>query len=86
MRHAMLLLLALTGLCSCGPKQAPVMVTVPVVLCPPPSAPVMPEINAALPLDSPANVEALMIRDDMFRAYIQGLRSALECYRAQVSQ
>ncbi len=86
MRHALLLLLALTGLCSCGPKQAPVMVTVPVVQCPAPPAPVMPEVNAALPLDSPANVEALMIRDDMFRAYIQGLRSSLECYRAQGGQ
>jgi len=86
MRHALLLLLALTGLCSCGPKQAPVMVTVPVVQCPAPSVPMMPEINATLPLDSPANVETLMIRDDMFRAYILGLRSALECYRSQVRQ
>lgn len=85
MRHALLLLLALTGLCSCGPKQATVIVTVPVALCLAPSAPVMPELNASLPLDSPENVEALMIRDDMFRAYAHGLRSALECYQAQVA-
>lgn len=83
MRHALLLLLALTGLCSCGPKQAPVMVTVPVVQCPAPPAPVMPEVNAALPLDSPANVEALMIRDDVLRGYIYGLESCVECYRRQ---
>lgn len=84
MKRAALLLLASIGLCSCGPKQAPVIVTVPVALCPAPSAPAMPEINAALSLDSPANVESLMIRDDMFRVYIQGLRSSLECYRAQL--
>jgi len=86
MRHALLLLLALTGLCSCGPKQAPVIVTVPVALCPAPSAPALPEINATLPLDSPENVEALMIRDDMLRSYVRGLRSSLDCYQAQAGQ
>jgi hypothetical protein len=46
----------------------------------------MPEIIATLPLDSPENVEALMIRDDIFRAYVRGLRSSLDCYRAQAGQ
>ena len=83
MRHALLLLLALTGLCSCGPKQAPVIVTVPVVQCPAPSRPDLPDMDAALPLDSPANVERLMIRDDALRGYIHGLESCVECYRRQ---
>jgi hypothetical protein len=46
----------------------------------------MPEINATLPLDSPENVEALMIRDDMLRTYVRGLRSSLDCYQAQAGQ
>lgn len=87
-RAALLLIvsIALCSACAVGAKNlspSPVVI-VPVVQCPAPSAPVMPEINATLPLDSPANVEALMIRDDMFRAYIHGLRSALECYSAQL--
>lgn len=84
MTRAALLLLALTGLCSCGPKQAPVIVTVPVAICPAPPAPAMPEINADLPLDSPENVEALMIRDDSMRGYIHALESCVECFRRQI--
>jgi hypothetical protein len=59
------------------------MVTVPLVECPPPAAPVLPDVDPALPLDSPSNVEALMVRDDVLRGYIHGLESCVECYRRQ---
>lgn len=84
MRRAMLLLLALTGLCSCGPKQAPVIVTAPLVECPAPSSPALPALDPSLPLDSPANVETIMLRDDIMRGYIRGLESCVDCYRRQV--
>lgn len=87
MRHELLLLLALTGLCSActvGAKNiSPPLVTVPVVQCPAPPRPALSVLDAALPLDSPANVEALMIRDDTLRSYIKGLESCVECYRKQ---
>ena len=83
MTRAALLLIVSIGLCSCGPKQGPVMVTVPVAQCPAPQRPALPDLDAALPLDSPANVERLMIRDDALRGYIHGLESCVECYRRQ---
>ena len=84
MRRAMLLLLALTGLCSCGPKQAPVIVTAPLVECPAPPRPELPTLESARPLDSPANIETIMFRDDIMRGYIRGLESCVDCYRRQV--
>lgn len=84
MRRAMLLLCGSIALCSCASRQpTEVRVTVPVVECPAPGRPALPELNPVLPLDHPVNVEALMIRDDAVRAYINGLESALDCYRAQ---
>lgn len=83
MRRAMLLLLGSIALCSACAKPAPVMVTAPLVACPAPSAPTLPALDPFLPLDSPTNVEALMIRDDALRGYIRGMESALECYRRQ---
>lgn len=84
MRLAMLLLCGSIALCSCSVRQpAVVQVTVPVVACPAPSRPILPELNPGLPLDHPVNVEALMIRDDAMRAYIHGMESALDCYREQ---
>lgn len=83
MRRALLLLLGSIALCSACARPAPVTVTAHLVECPAPSAPVLPDLDPALPLDSQANVEALMIRDDALRGYILGLESALECYRRQ---
>ncbi len=84
MRRAMLLLLALTCLCSCGPRQAPVIVTAPLVGCPAPPRPELPTLDPARPLDSPANIETIMFRDDIMRGYIRGLESCVDCYRRQV--
>ncbi|MBU4526557.1 MAG: hypothetical protein KUA37_02000 [Desulfomicrobium sp.] len=83
MKRAALLLLVSIALCSCSARPAPAVVTVSVAECPAPAAPVPPKLDPALPLDHPANVEALMIRDDAMRSYIQGLRSCLDCYRGQ---
>ncbi len=84
MRRAMLLLLGSIALCSACARPAPVMVTAPLAECPAPSAPALPALDPSLPLDSPANVEALMIRDDALRGYIRGLESSMDCYRKQV--
>jgi hypothetical protein len=53
MRHVTLLLLGSIALCSACAKPAPVVIE-PVVECPAPPRPVLPGIDAALPLDHPA--------------------------------
>lgn len=84
MKHALVLLTVLIVLCSCGcgQKQA-----VPLILryhdCPAPSVPVLPELDAAEPLDSTENVTRLLERDDRLRDYINGLKSALQCEQAR---
>lgn len=85
MRRAMLLLIALTGLCSCNARPAlpPVMVVHVSAICPAPVRPDLPVIDPDAALDSPANVERLMERDDLLRQYIKGLESTVECYKAQ---
>lgn len=84
MQRAVVLFCVSIALCSCGcgPKQA-----APLILkyhdCPAPSVPVLPELDAAEPLDSPENISRLLERDDRFRAYIDGLKSALQCEQAR---
>jgi hypothetical protein len=56
-----------------------------VVACPAPIAPELPTINGTLPLDGPANVDALMLRDDLMRGYIRGLEGCVECYERQTT-
>lgn len=84
MKHAVALLSVLIVLCNCGcgSKQ-----TVPLILehqtCPTPSVPALPELDAAEPLDSPENIVRLLERDDVLRAYIDGLNAALRCEQAR---
>lgn len=84
MKRAVVLFCALIALCSCGcgPKQ-----TAPLILkyhdCPVPPVPVLPELDAAEPLDSPENLSRLLEKDDRIRAYIDGLKSALQCEQAR---
>jgi hypothetical protein len=61
-----------------------VIITVPVVECPAPVRPTLPDVDPALPLDHAANVEVLMIRDDALRAYVHGMESTIGCYKNQV--
>ena len=84
MKHAAVLFCALIVLCSgCGQKQS----AAPLVLehhdCPTPSVPVLPDLEAAEPLDSPENIARLIERDDRLRSYIAGLKSALQCEQAR---
>lgn len=72
----------LMQLCSgCGGKQAPPLI-LNVPDCPAPAPPALPEIDGSAPLDSPANVERLMERDDRIRVHIDGLNAALRCFQA----
>lgn len=89
MRHVAVLWIVLTGLCSACTKPAPapqIVMAPAAVICPAPARPELPRIDGALPLDGPANIEALMTRDDMMRQYIHGLESAVECYQAQTRE
>lgn len=68
--------------CGCGRQQAaPHILNLPD--CPAPPAPVLPELDAAEPLDSPENVARLLTRDDRMRAYMDGLIAALRCHQAR---
>lgn len=83
MKRALVLLLVSIGLCSgCGHKRAaPLILNLPD--CPAPSVPVLPDLDAAEPLDSPENLSRLLERDDSIRAYIDGLNAALRCEQAR---
>ena len=79
------LLLPLTG--ACGKTEtiiAPVPELVRLAPCPAPEAPELPRILAA-PLDSPANLLRLRLRDEVLRGYIDGLEAALTCYQGQAA-
>jgi len=85
MKRAVVLLVALTALCSgCGTKQA-VPQPAPLVLnlpdCPSPVPPVLPAVDGTLPFDGPENMERLAERDDVVRGYVDGLEAAIRCYR-----
>ena len=74
--------IVLCSLCGCGQKQAaPLILNLPD--CPVPSVPALPELGGEEPLDSPENLARLLERDDRFRAYIDGLKSALQCEQAR---
>lgn len=89
MRHAALLLTILIVGCSgCArhvtpPAPPPAPVALPLAPCNAPAAPVLPAVDGNSPLDSPANVRALLDRDSLVRRYITGLRAALDCYNEQ---
>ncbi len=91
MTRAIVPLLVSIALCSvgCTAHQAtapPAPVVVFITECPAPARPVLPHLNGSLPFDHPVNVEAILERDDAYRAYIQGLEAAIECYRAQTEE
>ena len=74
--------IVLCSLCGCGQrKAAPLILNLPD--CPAPSVPALPELGGEEPLDSPENLSRLLERDDRFRAYIDGLKSALQCEQAR---
>lgn len=87
MTRAALLLIVSIGLCSaCAasrPQAVPGVVVVRPAACPAPQRPELPALDAALPLDHPANVEALLVRDDIMRHYIGGLEATVTCHGEQ---
>lgn len=83
MRRVLPLLVGSIALCSCAAAAPPVAVTMSVVECPAPPRPELPGLDPTSLLDSPTNIEAIMLRDDIMRGYIRGLESCVECYRAQ---
>lgn len=85
MRPAPLLLIALIGLCSCAARPVPPQVTVVPAMshCPAPHRPALPLLRSELPFDHPANITALMERDDILRGYVHGLESCVRCYQQQ---
>lgn len=88
MKPALALFLASIVNCSlltgCGTRELPALPPAPVILnlpdCPAPARPALPALDPALPLDSPPNLETLLTRDDVIRAYVRGLTAAVECY------
>lgn len=89
MRRVSALLICLIAICSGlgGCAQRTLSVPPPVVItvqrCARPQTPVMPVLRSDLPLDHPAQVEALLTRDVRLRRYVDGLRAALDCYDKQ---
>jgi len=89
MPRAALLLIALIALCSlagCAGREVPVLIPVVVgaVLCPEPSAPVLPSVSGGASFDTLDQFDVFMVRDDLLRGYIGALRRAIACYRAQM--
>lgn len=86
MRRAGVLLIGLIVLCSgCGTKAD--IPTAPLILklpdCPCPEVPALPIFDGTIPFDSPENTARLLERDDMLRAYIDGLEATIRCFRRQ---
>jgi hypothetical protein len=54
--------------------------------CASPSAPELPLVDGDRAFDDPANVAALLERDNRLRRYISGLRAAIACYDAQAGE
>lgn len=88
MRRVMLLLIASIVICSgCAkPAEQQIVMAPAAVICPAPARPELPRIDGALPLDGPANIDALMTRDDMMRQYIRGLEATVDCYQEQTRE
>ena len=79
-------LFSLAAVCGCstsGPLRPARPVLVGMALCPAPESPSFPALSPANYFDAPINVEALLIRDDIFREHIMALREAIRCYEAQ---
>jgi len=89
MRLASALLIVSIGIGSgCGAAR-PCLPTPPVILdlpdCPAPARPALPRLNGGLPFDAPANVAALMERDDILRLHVKAQEAALNCYQKRTS-
>ena len=70
----------------CGTKS-PALPAPPVILnlpdCPAPARPALARMDGDLPFDAPANVAALLERDDALRLHVAALEATILCYRRQ---
>lgn len=85
--RAVLLLIALTGLCSlagCAARETPAPLVIGAALCPEPAAPTLPPVNGGISFDDLDQYDVFMERDDLMRGHIDALRRTVNCYRAQV--
>ena len=67
-------------------RQARIILLAEALGYPAPARPELPRIDETLPLDDPANIEALMTRDDLLRQYIRGLEATVGCYQEQTRE
>ncbi|EGY26286.1 hypothetical protein DA2_1469 [Desulfovibrio sp. A2] len=74
----------------CAARPVPVVPPAPVVVgakpCAAPPRPALPPVDRAMPFDAPANVDALLRRDDIHRSYAEALEAALACYKRQIPE
>jgi hypothetical protein len=79
-------LIALGSLTGCGVAGSALPVP-PAVLalpdCPAPARPALAVVDGALPFDAPANVAAILERDDALRLHVLALEATIACYRRQ---
>jgi hypothetical protein len=81
----LIVLIVLFSLAGCAAPGRPSLPAPPVMLnlpdCPAPARPALASIDGGLPFDAPANVAALLERDDALRLHVQGLEATITCYR-----
>jgi hypothetical protein len=81
--NALLIASIVLGSTGCGAVR-PSLPAPPVILnlpdCPAPARPRLVPVNGALPFDAPANVAALLERDDTLRLHVQALEAVITCY------
>lgn len=74
----------------CAARPVPVVPPAPVVVgakpCATPPRPALPPVDGSVPFDTPANVDALLHRDDIHRTYAEALEAALACYKRQTPE
>lgn len=89
-RRLWIALIVLCSLTGCAAREVPVVPPAPIIVkaaaCPAPGVPVLPQLDAALPLDAPENVRRLLLRDDLCRQYIKGLQATTRCYESQTKE
>ena len=74
---------SLTGCGTARPSLPPPPAVLILPDCPSPSRPALPRIDGSLPFDAPANVKAIMDRDDALRLHVKGQEAALDCFRSE---
>ncbi|WP_254845169.1 hypothetical protein [Desulfovibrio sp. DV] len=67
----------------CAPTPAAITVHQAYTRCPRPTAPELPPLDPEQRLETPANINLLLERDDRRCAYAEQQDAALDCYEGQ---